>query len=1274
MLSKISVKKPYTVIVGVILVIVLGIVSLTKMTTDLLPDMSFPYAIVMTTYPGASPEEVEKELTAPIEAAMATTSNIKNISSMSYNSYSVVVLEYEQGANMDSVMIEMRGDLDQLEGSFDDSVGTPMIMQIDPDMIPVMVASVDMDDMDSNAITDYVEDELIPALESVEGVASVTASGETTEHIQVTLSQDKIDALNKDIQEVIETQFTEAQEEIDKAKSELDSGRKKLEQGKDTLANSVSDAKSELDTKQIELFQSEKDLTEQLTTLKEQKTSLESAISGLNETKNKADEIVTNMEPVQTLLDTYTDEQLTAMGQNPKKLRATLAQMQAGLDAINAALAENDAALDLQNQGITLKTYKDIPDAVAALERTRVDLDAGIAAVESGISQVQEGKISVSDALEKLNRNEILQSIEISSNLAQISSGESSLDDAQKSLDDSKESAVDGANLTEILSIDTIKNLLMAQNFNMPAGYITENKVEYLVKVGEELADMDELSDMVLLDMNLDGIDPIRVRDVADISMQDNSAEVYAKVNNNPGIMLTLEKQTGYSTGNVTKALHGRFESLMRANENLHLSVLMDQGVYIDMIVDNVMSNMIYGAILAIFILLLFLKDIRPTLVIACSIPLSVVFAVVLMYFSGITLNIISMSGLALGIGMLVDNSIVVIENIYRMRSEGTPVRRAAVEGAKQVTGAIIASTLTTVCVFAPIIFTEGITRQLFVDMSLTIAFSLLASLIVALTFVPMMSSGVLKKTKEKKHPWLEKVQNGYGYFLAGALRFKPIVFLLSAGLLVLSIVLAVSRGTAFMPEMESTQMTLTVTPKEDVEFEELTAMADDVIERISDIEDIETIGAMVGGGGMMGSLGGDGGNSVTMYLLLAEDASMTNQELSNAITERTKDMDCEVSADSSMMDMSMLTGTGISLRISGNDLEKLQTIAADVAEIVEQTEGTMEVSNGLENTTPQLVITVDKEKAAEYGMTVAQVYQLVYEKMADSTSATVISTDLKDYEVYVDTIEQESITRADLKKLTFTHKNSEGEEEEIRLSKIAKFTQGEALSQINRDSQSRYITVSAQIDEEHNVGLVSRDINRALEEYDCPEGYSIEMTGEDEQINEAMEQIYLMLILAVIFIYLIMVAQFQSVLSPFIIMFTIPLAFTGGFWGLYLTGNEVSVIAMIGFVMLAGIIVNNGIVMVDYINQLRREGMDKKEAIVEAGKTRMRPILMTALTTILAMSTMALGIGNGAEMMQPMAIVTIGGLVYGTLLTLVVVPCIYDAFNRNKSMVEEEI
>lgn len=1274
MLSKFSVKKPYTVLVGVVLVVVLGIVSLTKMTTDLLPDMSFPYAIVITTYPGASPEEVEQQLTAPIEASMATTSNIKNISSMSYNSYSVVVLEYEQSTNMDSAMIEIRGDLDQLEGSFADSVGTPMIMQIDPDMIPVMVAAVDMDGMDANEISDYVESDLIPALESVEGVASVTASGEITEHIQLTLNQDKIDALNDKIQTAIEEQFTDAQKEIDSAKSEITSGKQQLEDGKDKLADSISDAKSELDTKQLELFQTEKDLTGQLAALKEQKTALETAISGLKSAKQKADELVTNMQPIRALLSGYTDEQLTAMGQKPEELRATLQQMQAGLDTINQTLAGNDSAEELQKQGIVLKTYEDIPAAVTALNQNLVALNTGIATIESGISQVQQGKVTVNDALEKLNRNEILQSIEISSNLAKLSSGESSLEDAQKTLDDSKESALDAADLTEVLSLDTVKNLLTAQNFAMPAGYLTEDKVQYLVKVGDKITDMDDLSQTVLIDMNLDGIDPIRVSDVADVEMADNSSEVYAKINGNAGVLLTLEKQTGYSTGNVTKTLHKRFDSLMKENDALHLSVLMDQGIYIDLIVDNVMDNMIYGAILAILILLVFLKDIRPTFVIACSIPLSVIFAVVMMYFSGITLNIISMSGLALGIGMLVDNSIVVIENIYRLRNEGEPIRKAAVEGAKQVTGAIIASTLTTVCVFAPIIFTEGITRQLFVDMALTIAYALLASLIVALTFVPMMASGVLRRTKEKKHPWFDKIRNGYAAFLRQALRFKAIVFVAVTGLLVLSVVLAFSRGTSFMPEMESTQMTVTVTPNEDVTFEELTAMSDDVIERISDISDIETIGAMVGGGGMMGSLGGSSEDSVSMYLILADKPTLTNQELSDEITKRTADMDCEVTADTSMMDMSMLTGTGISVQVRGTDLEKLKTIAADVADLVSQTEGTTEVSDGLEDVTPQIVISVDKQKAAKYGMTVAQVYQLVYAKMADSTSATMISTDLKDYEVHVDTSEQENLTRDDLKKLTFTHTTKDGKEEEIALSEIAAFSETEALNQINRESQSRYITVTAAIDQDHNIGLVSRELQKALDKYDCPEGYSVEMAGEDEQINDAMNQIMLMLLLAVIFIYLIMVAQFQSLLSPFIIMFTIPLAFTGGFFGLYLTGNEVSVIAMIGFVMLAGVIVNNGIVMVDYINQLRRGGEDKKEAIVEAGRTRLRPVLMTALTTILAMTTMALGIGSGSEMMQPMAIVTIGGLVYGTLLTLVVVPCCYDAFHRNKSMVEEEL
>ena len=303
-----------------------------------------------------------------------------------------------------------------------------------------------------------------------------------------------------------------------------------------------------------------------------------------------------------------------------------------------------------------------------------------------------------------------------------------------------------------------------------------------------------------------------------------------------------------------------------------------------------------------------------------------------------------------------------------------------------------------------------------------------------------------------------------------------------------------------------------------------------------------------------------------------------------------------------------------------------------------------------------------------------AQVYQFVAEKMASSSSTTTISTDIKDYAVYLKTQEQSDVTLEDIKKITFTHTDDEGNEEEIPLTKICKMEETTTLSTISRDSQQRYLTVSCGIDEDHNVTLVSNKVQKQINKLDIPEGYSVTMKGEDETINDSMEQMMLMLLLAVVFIYLIMVAQFQSLLSPFIIMFSIPLAFTGGFIALFITGQEVSVIAMLGFIMLAGLIVNNGIVLIDYINQARRAGMSKHEAIIDAGKTRVRPILMTALTTILAMSTSAVGFGDGSEMMKPMAITIIGGLVYGTILTLIVIPCIYDAFNREKSMVDDEV
>ena len=1377
MIPKYSVKRPYTVLVAVVLVIVLGVVSLTRMTTDLLPAMNLPYVIVVTTDVGASPEKVEKDVTSPIEAAMATTSNINNVSSMSYDNYSMVVLEYEQSTNMDSAMIEIQQQLDQLTGQFPDSVGTPIIMQIDPDMMPVMIASADVDGMDQAEVSDYVDNELLPLLESIEGVASVTATGVLDTDLQVTMNQEKIDALNEQILSKIDAQFTDAQAELDKASSKINSGKKKLSDGEKEMGSQLGAGENEIINNKIQLFNTEADLTTQLSDLQKSQSSmdgaikslqsaydgatqLQSAIDGLQKAKDGVSQaksgakqlyamkpqlqqlaasvpawggtlptdyntFITTLESTVNYMKTLTDpvkqaqaaqmEQMltglkssmtpeiykalvasasesdfiaymesTAIAQinaqagtsytSESDIASQIVTLQSKLDDINVMLMSQ--ASSFADAGVTLTSYKDIPAAISKLSESKTQIAAGIATIESAQTQVADGKTSLDDALVTLNESQISGIMEMSKGYADLAVAANKIEEGQSQLDDAKEQAKDSADLNTILTMDTLKNLLTAQNFSMPAGYVTEGNEQYLVRVGDEVTSKADLENLVLMDLGMDGIEPVRLSDVADIEYIDNSGDSYSKVNGNPAVMLSIEKQTGYSTGDVTDRLLDKFDSLEKENTALHLSVLMNQGIYIDMIVKSVVENMIVGAILAIIVLLLFLKDMKPTLVIACSIPLSVVFAVVLMYFTHITLNIISLSGLALGIGMLVDNSIVVIENIYRLRGEGYSIRKAAVEGASQVTGAIIASTLTTVCVFAPIIFTEGITRQLFVDIALTIAFTLAASLLMALTFVPMMAAGLLKNTKEIRHNFFDKVKEVYGKILAVCLRFKPIVFIAVIVLLGTSVVAAFSRGYSFMDmNMETNQISATISAKEDetLTFDELTEMADEVVEKALTIDGIETIGAMAGGSALS-MMGGSSTDSISMYMILDEESEVSSADVTAQLDELTKDMDCEVTTDTSASDMTALMGSGLTINVKGNDLDKLQELAGEVAKVVENTEGTVDVDDGLANTTPSFTISVDKEKAAKYGMTVAQVFQLVYGEMTSSTSATTISTDVNEYQVYVQSEEQSDVTLADIKNLTFTYTDREGNETETALSDIAQFEEGYTLGTINRDAQTRYISVTAGVDDDHNVSLLSNEIQKELDKINLPEGYSIEMAGEDEMIADAMNQLYLMLLLAVIFIYLVMVAQFQSLLSPFIIMFTIPLAFTGGLFALYFTGNEVSVVAMIGFVMLAGIIVNNGIVMVDFINQLRRGGMEKKDAIIESGKTRLRPILMTALTTILSMSTMAVGLGEGSEMMQPMAIVTVGGLLYGTLLTLIVVPCIYDAFNRNKSMVEEDL
>jgi len=817
-------------------------------------------------------------------------------------------------------------------------------------------------------------------------------------------------------------------------------------------------------------------------------------------------------------------------------------------------------------------------------------------------------------------------------------------------------------------------NILMAQNFNMPAGYITEGEEQYLVKVGEEYASLEELENTLLMHMDVDGVGDVRLSDVADIALTDNAGESYAKVNGNDGVVLSFQKQSTASTATVSQRINSAIAQLQEQNPGLHITPLMDQGDYIDMVVGSVLSNLLWGGLLAIIVLIFFLKDAKPTFIVACSIPFSLMCAITLMYFTDVTLNIISLSGLALGVGMLVDNSIVVIENIYRLRSLGVPASKAAIQGAKQVSGAIFASTLTTICVFLPIVFTQGISRELFTDMGLTIAYSLLASLVVALTLVPAMGAAVLKNTKEKSHRWFDAFVEGYQRLLGWALRHKAPVLAGVTALLAISIFLTTQMGTAFIPAMDSPQMSAKLTMPRGAAQQDAYAMADTVMERIAAVDGVETVGAMSGGSGMSSMMGGSSsGGSITYYILLSDDRTATNADVSAAIEAQVADLDCTVEVQESTMDMSALGGSGVELVITGRGLDEMNAIADDLRGILRSTEGLVDISENSVTGNPETRITVDKYKAMQHGLTVAQIYSELAAELKAENTATTLTLDGTDTPVVVVKPAGQAPTRGNIMDHAFTVTNAEGEEETVRLYDIAAKQETDSVSSINRENGARTMSVSAGVDARHNIGLVSRELEKKLADYELPEGYTVEIAGENETINSAMTDLVKMIALAVVFIYLIMVAQFQSLMSPFIVMFTIPLAFTGGLLALWLTGSELSIIAMLGFLVLAGVVVNNGIVFVDNINQLRLAGMDRTEAILETGRTRIRPVLMTALTTILAMSTMALGIGDGAEMTQPMAIVTIGGLTYATLLTLLVVPVLYDIF-RKKPLYDPEL
>lgn len=1214
-MAKFSVKKPLTVFVVVLAVVVLGVVAYLRMTPDLLPNMDFPYVVIVTADPGASPESVEEEITRPMEQSMATLDQIKEVTSTSQNSVSMVMLQFEDGVNMDTISVDIQQKISVLQGQWDDMVGAPYVLKINPSMIPVMVAAVSREGTDVYALSDLVTDELTGKLEGVTGVASVTVSGALTRQAHVILDQEKMDALSATLEDAVKEQLKKAESQLYAAQKQVTDGEKALSDAKHAAADGVAGAAGDAIDKVYDRLKDAYGVLED--------TDIGDIVGGFI---------------------TDPDGTLKKLNDNLKTLQGSMEKLMRELES---------GRLRAQVEGDVSDLLVQLMDGLTQMTGAELQLSEARTQIESGLKQIQEAYKKVAEQTD----------------------------------------------LGGILSISTISGLLTAQNFSMPAGYIDDDSgVSYMVSVGQKFESSGELADMVLFDLGLEGVAPITLGDVATVVVTDDGDELYTKLNGENGILLSFTKQSNYATAEVSNNITDRFQTLETQYEGLSFVPLMDQGDYIYLIVDTILSSLLWGAVFSVVVLFLFLRDWRPTLITLISIPVSVIFAVVLMYFTGVTINMISLSGLAVSVGMLVDNSVVVIENIYRLRAKGATIVQAAVSGAGQVLGAVTASTLTTVCVFAPIVFVEGLTRQLFTDLALTITYSLLASLLVSLTLVPAMAAGMLRRDFAPKPGLLDKIYPAYRKAIAWSLDHKAGVLLLSLTLLVTTAWGAVSRGFTFMPEIDMNNLSLTVTMPEDTTREEAVALADEVMERVMSVDNIDAAGFMMGSGSMGGlsmTSTGNGDYDVTGYLTMPEGTF--GSDAGKEIEALCADLPCEVTTTGVMSGMmSYMTGSGVSLQVYGDDMEGLQTAAGALGRRIAEVEGIEDVSDGLEDAAPALQVVVDRDKAMTKGITVAQIYMQVAAALQDTTTVSEVTLDGKRMEMMVDAAADSKLTREKLLELTITPdssmsasmssamggstggasasglsqltgEDSGDEDTSFPLGDVAEVRETVSLNSIQRDQQRRCITVTAAIADGYNVTKVTSAVQQAVAPLALPEGVTVEFNGESEQIMDAMGQVLLMLLLGVVLVYLIMVAQFQSLKSPFIVMFTIPLAFTGGFMALLISGIEVSVISLIGFVMLVGIIVNNGIVLVDYINQQRLAGMERREAIIDAGVTRLRPILMTSLTTILGLIVTALAKNAGTALIQPIALVCIGGLLYATLMTLFVVPCMYDILSKKE-------
>ena len=1011
-ISAMAIKRPVTTAMCVLIVIILGAVSFGGLGLDLLPDISFPMAVVSVSYSGAGPMEVESLVTRPLESVLSTVSNIKSIHSVSGEGNATVMVEFASGTDMDFAALDMREKVDMIKGMLPEGTGAPLILKMDPNMIPIVEMAI-TNDGDLASLKSLVDDSVVPRIERLEGVAVVDIYGGREKEIRV--------------------------------------------------------------------------------------------------------------------------------GVYPERL---------------------------QGYGLTL------------------------------------------------------------------------------------------AHIVQALRLE---------NLNLPGGSVDDGNKRYILRTTGEFQSVEEIGEIPIA-LPAGGV--IMLREVADIEDTFKETTTVMTANGRNSIDLSVRKESTANSVQVARRVNAEMERIKKDFPGIEVKTIVDTSVFIQKTIDNVTEMAVMGGLLAIAVLYLFLRNFRSTLIIGVAIPISIIATFTLMYFNGLTLNMVSLGGLALGVGMLVDNSIVVLENIFRYRQEGYNRLDAAREGSDEISMAVVASTLTTVAVFVPVVFVEGIAAEVFREMALTVSFSLLASLVVALTLVPMLSSKYLRvsngggKTLRVKFvsslldKWniaFDRFDRAYRRVLAWALGHRKSAVIGMVVLFVASLVSAVLVGAEFFPAMDQGYITVSISLPSGTVLEETERVAGRVEQMVAAVPEMEDVFVVLGSGGGMGSQTNTSSGIVYGKLVDLNKRKRSSFEIADYLRQQVADIaGAEISVESMAMAGFSLVGSPVNIQIKGDDLAELARIADDIKEIVQGVEGTRETASSLDEGKPEARVVVDRKRASLYGLNVSAI--------ASTLQASVDGQVATKYRVGGDEIDIRVALRGDnvedlhnLGNIIITSPAGF----QVPLDEVADIAIGEGPSSINRTNQVRVVSVSSGIFG-RDLNSVMRDIRAELARYPLPEGYEIEYGGENQEMVEAFTSLFKALVLAIILVYMIMASQFESLVYPFIIMFSVPFALTGALGSLVLTGRSLNVASFLGIIMLTGIVVNNAIIMVDYINILRSRGTDRNEAVLKAGPVRLRPILMTTLTTVLGLFPMSLGIGEGAELQAPLATAVIGGLTFSTVLTLVVIPVVY--------------